>query len=109
GTSEDEEPYMIYYHTSPNGDKEKGTNLVIEIDFDPAQSMFIEGFDASDVNSSALEALLESLNFKSQWAHDQKHNDGVEGGDSDHFAAMTATVSVALSAGSEPPKDENDL
>jgi hypothetical protein len=66
------EPDLIYSYTSPSGVTTEGTNLVVEIDFDPTSSMFIETFRATDIDANALEQSLEKLHFKTQWAFDKK-------------------------------------
>jgi hypothetical protein len=82
---------------------------VTEISFDPSESFFIEGSRESDIDSESLENLLKQLQFKTQWAYDKKYADGVEGGFTNHYASMAATVDVSLSGETEAPKAEEDL
>jgi hypothetical protein len=109
GGDSEEEPYVIYYYTSADDEEEVGSELVMEFDFDSSDTVFIEDLRASDVTTATLGEVLAKVHLKSQWAYDEKSADDVEGGYTDHYAGMTATVNVTLSGGTDAPKDEDEL
>jgi hypothetical protein len=101
-------PYVIYYHEA-NGTKSEGTELVTTIDFDTANSLFVENLRLTDIDAASMGTVLSALQIKSQWAFDKKFADGVSGGFASHYAGMSAKVTVGVAGGTNPPRPAAEL
>lgn len=96
------DPYLIYYHTSKNGDKTQGNDLLFTLDINPNQMIFIEGF--SDLESEAdLGKILANTFTKSQWAFQQKAENNINGWSPNHVAGTSSSPKVEVSGGTDEP------
>ncbi len=59
--------------------------------------------------SKSIGELLAGLHEISLWVHDKKFASNVSGGYASHYAAMTATATVTLSGGKNPPRSKDSL
>ncbi len=102
-------PYVYYTYTNNLGNTSNGTELDINLNFTFSDSIVIEGVRTGDLISKTLPELLANIHEISLWVHDKKYAGGVEGGFSSHYAAMTASATVTLSGGKNPPKAKDSF
>ena len=100
---EGNDPYLIYYHTSKNGDKTEGNDLLFTLDINPSQMVFVEGISDLE-NESDLGKILANTYTKSQWAFQQKAENNIEGWDPSHVAGTSASPTVEVSGGTDEPE-----
>lgn len=102
------DPYMLYTYEH-NGTSTEGTELVIQLDFDGTDSVFVDGMNTSAVSSASIGAVLAKLEMKSQWVYDKKSDGGVVGGNTSHYAGMTVTPTVTLTGERNRPRAKEEL